>query len=42
MGLRALLYVSKGQQDELTPMQTRVKDAHLSMDDPQAEITLRK
>ncbi len=42
MGLRALLNVSKGQQDKLTPMQTRVKGAPRSMNDPQAEIAPNK
>jgi len=42
MGLRALLNVSKGQQEKLTPMQTRVKGAPRSMDDPQAETAPKK
>ena len=37
MGLRALLNVSKGQQNRLTPMQMRVKGAPRSMDDPKAK-----
>ena len=42
MGLRALLNVSKGQQNKLTPMQTRVKSAPRSMDDPQAKTAPTK
>ena len=42
MGLRALLNVSKGQQDKLTPMQTRTKSAPRSMDDPQAKTAPAK
>ena len=42
MGLRALLNVSKGQQDKLTPMQTRVKGAPRSMNDPQAKTAPAK
>ena len=42
MRLRALLNVSKGQQDKLTPMQTRVKDVSRSMNDPQPETAPKK
>lgn len=42
MGLRALLNVSKGQQEKLTPMQMRVKYAPRSMDDSQAKTAPTK
>ncbi len=42
MGLRALLNVSKGQQEKLTPMQMRVKGAPRSMDDPKAKTAPTK
>ena len=42
MGLRALLNVSKGQQNKLTPMQTRVKSVPRSMNDPQAKTAPAK
>ena len=42
MGLRALLNVSKEQRNKLTPMQTRVKGAPRSMNDPQAKAAPAK
>ena len=42
MGLRALFNVSKEQQNKLTPMQTRVKGAPRSMNDPQAKTAPAK
>ena len=42
MGLRALLNVSKEEQNKLTPMQTRVKGAPRSMNDPQAKAAPAK
>ena len=42
MGLRALLNVSKEEQNKLTPMQTRVKGAPRSMNDPQAKAASAK
>ena len=42
MGFRALLNVSKEEQNKLTPMQTRVKGAPRSMNDPQAKAAPAK
>ena len=42
MGMRALLNLSNRQQNKLTPMQTRVKSAPRSMNDPQAKTALAK
>ena len=42
MGLRALLNVSKRQQDKLTPMQMCAKGAPRSMNDPQAKTAPAK
>ena len=42
MGSRALLNVSKEEQNKLTPMQTRVKGAPRSMNDPQAKAAPAK